>query len=344
MKTKILICVLAIGLAVALIGGSTAAWFTDDAGITAAEFSKGTVEVSAEGPECYPAPKKSLGNVKPGDCRNIEWTIINKGTKDVELRVKLEGKWLVEEGQEQLSTDNVYYAPPKDSGWEIYYEESGEDKGIWLYYTQGPVQGTFGLEDEDSPASVPLPIIVAFDLYSTDNEYQGKTFELSGTVYAIQASNEAPSAVWDEAWDEVMDADYEPSGLAAEYLEYIKDTKCWNGGEDDDDENNIVSYNVKTSSTKINKKGNRYEIHIQIEDAKGSDNEPFTGTADVKVWYEDIGRENWEHTFTGEQFNNGNTKNLHTPDMEFDLAPSTDKENIRVEINGIVKDGNNKLI
>ena len=343
MKTKILICVLAIGLAVALIGGSTAAWFTDDAGITAAEFSKGTVEVSAEGPECYPAPKKSLGNVKPGDCRNIEWTIINKGTKDVELRVKLEGKWLVEEGQE-LSTDNVYYAPPKDSGWEIYYEESGEDKGIWLYYTQGPVQGTFGLEDEDSPASVPLPIIVAFDLYSTDNEYQGKTFELSGTVYAIQASNEAPSAVWDEAWDEVMDADYEPSGLAAEYLEYIQGTKCWNGGEDDDDENNIVSYNVKTSSTKINKKGNRYEIHIQIEDAKGSDNEPFTGTADVKVWYEDIGRENWEHTFTGEQFNNGNTKNLHTPDMEFDLAPSTDKENIRVEINGIVKDGNNKLI
>lgn len=343
MKTKILICVLAIGLAVALIGGSTAAWFTDDAGITAAEFSKGTVEVSAEGPGCYPAPKKSLGNVKPGDCRNIEWTIINKGTKDVELRVKLEGKWLVEEGQE-LSTDNVYYAPMKESGWEMYYEASGEDKGIWLYYTQGPVSGTYGLEDEDSPASVPLPIIVAFDLNSTGNEYQGKTFELSGTVYAIQASNEAPSAVWDEAWDEVMDADYEPSGLAKQYLEYIQGTKCWNGGEDDDDENNIVSYNVKTSSTKINKKGNRYEIHIQIEDAKGSDNEPFTGTADVKVWYEDIGRKKWEYTFTGVQFNNGNTKNLHTPDMKFDPAPSTDKENIRVKINGIVKDGNNKLI
>ena len=49
-----------------------------------------------------------------------------------------------------------------------------------------------------------------------------------------------------------MDADYEPSGLAAEYLEYIKDTKCWNGGEDDDYVNNSVSYNVKTSSTKIN--------------------------------------------------------------------------------------------
>ena len=342
MKTKILICVLAIGLAVALIGGSTAAWFTDDAGITAAEFSKGTVEVSAEGPECYPAPKKSLGNVKPGDCRNIEWTIINKGTKDVELRVKLEGKWLVEEGQEQLSTDNVYYAPPKDSGWEIYYEESGEDKGIWLYYTQGPVQGTFGLEDEDSPASVPLPIIVAFDLYSTDNEYQGKTFELSGTVYAIQASNEAPSAVWDEAWDEVMDADYEPSGLAKQYLEYIQGTKCWNGGEDDDD-NGIVAYDVH-NSTKINIRQNKYySIQVQIKNAKREDDSGFTGTADIKVWYNDIGRENWEHTFTGEQFNNGNTKNLHTPDMEFDPAPSTDKENIRVEINGIVKDGNNLI-
>ena len=30
-------------------------------------------------------------------------------------------------------------------------------------------------------------------------------------------------------------------------------------------------------------------------------------------------------------------------DMEFDPAPSTDKENIRVEINGIVKDGNNLI-
>ncbi|NLZ90922.1 MAG: hypothetical protein GX918_03275 [Clostridiales bacterium] len=340
MKTKILMSVLAIGLAIALIGGATMAWFTDEAEVTPAEFTAGTVIVDADGPEYFPAEGKFFENVNPGDCGRVEWTIINEGTKAAEIRVKLEEAW----EDDGLSTENFFYAPAPNSDWVMYYEEEeGEDKGIWLYYTGGPVAGTYGLGEGEAPESVELELVVYFDGELTDDTYQGKKFELSGKVYAIQASNDAPLEVWGEAWDVVTESGYQPTGLAAAYLEYIQDTKCWNGGEDDDDENNIVSYNVKTSSTKINKKGNRYEIHIQIEDAKGSDNEPFTGTADVKVWYEDIGRENWEHTFTGVQFNNGDTENLHTPDMEFDPAPSTDKENIRVEINGIVKDGNNLI-
>ena len=334
MKTKILMSVLAIGLAIALIGGATMAWFTDDAEVEPAEFTAGTVIVNADEPEYFPAEGKFFDNVNPGDCGRVEWTIINEGTKAAELRVKLEEEW---EGG--LDTDNFFYAPAPGSDWVMYEDEDG----IWLYYVGGPVAGTYGLEEGEEPESVKLELVVAFDGELTDDDYQGLGFTLGGKVYAIQASNDARSTVWGDAWDAVTQEGYEPSGLAAEYLEYIKDTKCWNGGEDDDDENNIVSYNVKTSSTKINKKGNKYEIHIQIEDAKGSDNEPFTGTADVKVWYEDIGREIWEHTFTGVQFNNGDTENLHTPAMRFDPAPSTDKENIRVEINGIVKDGNNLI-
>ena len=58
----------------------------------------------------------------------------------------------------------------------------------------------------------------------------------SGKVYAIQASNDAPSEVWGDAWDAVTDPEYKPEGLAAAYLEYIQGTKCWDGEEEEEEE------------------------------------------------------------------------------------------------------------
>lgn len=238
MKTKILMSILAIGLSVALIAGATMAWFTDETEVEPAQFTAGTVVVDADGPATTPAPGKSFENVNPGDCGKVEWTIINKGTKAAEFRVKLSELW-----EDELSTENFFYAPAPDSDWVIY-EEDGE---IWLYYIGGSVAGTFGLEEGEDPASVKLELIVAFDGELTDNDYQGKEFTLSGDVYAIQASNGAPAAEWGDAWEAVTGDNYEPAGLAAEYLAYIQETPCWEGGGEEPEEPEPDEYNVEAN-------------------------------------------------------------------------------------------------
>lgn len=231
MKTKILLSLLVIGLAVALIGGATMAWFTDETPVQPAEFTAGTVVVNADEAPTIDTPEgKYFDNVNPGDCATVTWTIVNSGTKAIELRVKLSELW---EGE--LPTDNVYYAPDPDSGW-VMYDEDGE---LWLYYTGGPVPGTYGNTPEDE-RTVQLPIIVAFDGATTGNDYQGKEFTLSGDVYAIQASNGAPAAVWGDAWTTVIgDYDYDNyTGLAETYIDYFltgpgANMPCWTGGGGD---------------------------------------------------------------------------------------------------------------
>ena len=48
-------------------------------------------------------------------------------------------------------------------------------------------------------ASVTLALKVCFDGPKMDDDYQGATFTLNGTFYAIQASNNAPAVEWDDA-------------------------------------------------------------------------------------------------------------------------------------------------
>ena len=222
MKGKVLLSLLVIALAGTLVAGAMGAWFTWEAEVPAAEFTAGTVRVNADDPEYVPARGKSFENVNPGDCGKVAWTIINEGTKAAELRVKLEGIW---EGE--LPADNFYYAPEEGSGWVLYEETEGEEQGLWLYYTGGPVPGTFSGATEEE-RTVELPLIVAFDGEATGNDYQGKVFTLSGKVYAVQASNGAPGEVW-KAFNTVMDSEYEPDGEAAVYIDYIKGTPCGGG-------------------------------------------------------------------------------------------------------------------
>lgn len=223
MKGKVLLSLLVIALAGTLVAGAMGAWFTGEAEVPAAEFTAGTVIVNADGPEYFPAEGKSFENVNPGDCGKVVWDIINAGSKAAELRVKLDELW-----EDGLSTNNFYYAPEEGSGWVLYEETEGEEQGLWLYYTGGPVPGTFNDDASLEDRTVKLPLIVAFDGEATGNEYQGKEFTLSGKVYAVQASNGAPGEVW-KAFNTVMDPEYVPTGKAAEYIEYIKGTPCGGG-------------------------------------------------------------------------------------------------------------------
>ena len=224
MKRKIWFSFLLIALSAAMIGGATMAWFTAEANAPAATFKTGTVKVRAdEGEEFIATPaEKYFDNVNPGDCATVTWNIVNTGTKAVELKVKLDKAW-----QGGLDTGNVYYAPRPDSGWVMYKE----DEIIWLYYVNGPVPGTYGGTSE-AERTVSLPVVVAFDGAATGNEYQNKRFSLTGTVYAIQASNGAPAAEWDPAWTTVKDPDYSDANLKKYFLEGPgKDMDCWPGEE-----------------------------------------------------------------------------------------------------------------
>lgn len=254
MKTKILLSVLAIGLSIALIGGATMAWFTDDAEVPAAEFTAGTVLVDVDEGSPEYLDDYNEDNVNPGDCTTITWNIINEGTKDAEFRVKLDELWRLDQDmddelwsklyeeykgenssfnksdlEEMLDTDNVYYAPAPDSDW-VMYSTGGE---IWLYYTGGPVPGTFD-EGDEANRTVELKLIIAFDGELTDNKYMGAEFTLGGIVEAVQASNDAPSEVWGSVWEEVKEGVPAQGNLANRYLNYIKETECWPENGDDE--------------------------------------------------------------------------------------------------------------
>jgi hypothetical protein len=67
-----------------------------------------------------------------------------------------------------------------------------------------------------------------------DNRYQGLSYSIGGTVYAVQATNGAPEDLWGEAWTNVKNGeglyveDYFVNGRGASM-------PCWNGGTTDPD-------------------------------------------------------------------------------------------------------------
>jgi predicted ribosomally synthesized peptide with SipW-like signal peptide/uncharacterized repeat protein (TIGR02543 family) len=231
MKSRILSIVLIVGIAAALIGGLTMAWFTDDAVVASAEFKAGTVKVSADGPNIVSPPLKHFKNVNPGDCATVIWTIKNTGTKAVALKVNLSKAW-----EDGLSAYNVFYSPLPGSGW-VMYDNNGE---LLLYYT-GSVRGTFNYGDPDGALlgeeEVELKLVVAFDGVRTEDEYQGKKFTLGGTIEAIQASNNAPGIAWGNiGWTAVNTEGYIEEGLAFDNTDYFRtgpgnSMPCWEAGQ-----------------------------------------------------------------------------------------------------------------
>lgn len=216
MKNRMLITVLVVALSAALIGGATMAWFTDSATTGEAEFTAGTVVVDAKHKSTTPMEGRFIDNVNPGDCATVCWDIVNEGTKSAELRVKVDAGWV----NSTLNDSQVaFFAPEPDSGW-VMYEEEGE---MWLYYTGGPVAGTYG---DVEPSEVPLCLVVAFDGPGMGNEYKGEDYKIGGTVEAIQSTNGAPEAAWGDAWTATRDG-YELTGSAAEYLSYVMNSRCW---------------------------------------------------------------------------------------------------------------------
>ncbi|NLO88825.1 MAG: hypothetical protein GX088_00595 [Clostridia bacterium] len=280
---------LLIGLAAIIIGGATMAWFTDDADVADATFTAGTVIVDADEANIQVPEGKYFDNVTPGDCAKVTWNIINNGTKAVELRAKITEAW---EGG--LSTDNVFFCPPEDSDWVMYEDDNGD---IWLYYTGGPVPGTYGGASEEE-RTVPLTLVVGFDGELTDNDYQGKEYTLGAEgsiIEAVQASNGAPEAVWGEVWNTVTDPNYDFTGLANAAYFYSgngNDMPCWNGENNGDNgggdnDNPQISFGIELKSVKAvdsNMYGTYLNTEVEFKVVDMTINgEKFTGNKDLNI-------------------------------------------------------------
>lgn len=209
MKKKMLFMILSIAVSVALIGGATLAWFTNEADLDPTEFTAGTVEISADGGVV--SNQEKIKNVNPGDCFKLEWDIENVGTKKIELRAIINAHWVDEELDYNLNEKNIYIVPQNGSDWVFYQPEDkqGPSRPIYAYYMGGSIDGTYGSEDNLGGSSN-LELVLYFDGPSTGNKYQGVDFTLDVDFEAVQASNDAPSAVWgEEGWDDVNAKDDE---------------------------------------------------------------------------------------------------------------------------------------
>lgn len=123
MKTKILMSVLAIGLSIALIGGATMAWFTDEAVTEEPNtFAAGTLDLKVDGEE--QAVSVSLENMAPGQTSEYyKWVLKNDGTLPGKLSVSF---------SEIANKTNLINAPKLAALSEYYgeeYEWDEEDEG-----------------------------------------------------------------------------------------------------------------------------------------------------------------------------------------------------------------------
>lgn len=229
MKTRILMSVLAIGLSIALIGGATMAWFTDDAEVPAATFTAGTVEVAVgeDDPVIISIERYVHDNVNPGDEFEAGWTFKNKGTKNAQFRVILNNEWFIDEenyavSDERLARlfaqyevesiadleDKLDYDPLNGVLYdgEVYECEVDEKTYHWYAVKDGDSWVLYYCDENGDPvdhiapeAEVKLYFDVVFDANDEeglDNKYMGAKYVLGSEgskVEAIQASHDAPA-------------------------------------------------------------------------------------------------------------------------------------------------------
>ena len=200
MKSRMLISLLVIALAAAAIGGATMAWFTDEAEVADVTFTAGTLKIAAD--QIIPVETAKFENVNPGDKYCVGWEIKNDGSKRMELRFGALKGWVDFDLGDLKDPAHIAICPNYQDDWKII--PTGE--GFEVYYTNGPI------EPEDT---VRLVLVVAFDGEGMGNEFQGESFTLGGQFEAVQTTNGAPEAVWEENWaaenqpDEYFNEDFE---------------------------------------------------------------------------------------------------------------------------------------
>ncbi|MGX8709159.1 MAG: TasA family protein [bacterium] len=135
-------------------------------------------------------------NWNPGDINKLAFYVTNSGTKDIDVRVKLEGHWETLQGGEwkkndSLTNDVIDTVVTNNKSWT--------KKGDFYYCSSNDKSGLKGVNGGESPSATDT--IAVLDLEVTlsgdaGNEYQNAKYVITPTFQAIQHSH---SDGW--SWD-----------------------------------------------------------------------------------------------------------------------------------------------
>ncbi|MGX4671059.1 TasA family protein [Cerasibacillus sp. JNUCC 74] len=191
-KKQIGIGVLSAALGLAMIGGGTYAYFSDEE-VSQNTFAAGTLDLNAE-----PTEMINLNNLKPGDSMIRTFELQNNGTLDIE-KVLLETNYSVIDAKSDNTDDfgkhiEVEFLYNADKLDEVIYKTTLADlKNMkpeavnkHVFYPQ------FG--DKGLPAGTVDDIAVKFNFVDNEkdqNEFQGDALNLEWTFKAVQAPGEA---------------------------------------------------------------------------------------------------------------------------------------------------------
>lgn len=215
LQTKVLTSFLAVGLTVALVGGSTMAWFTDRKDLPASTFTAGTVILDT-GTSAV-VSTKSPQNINPDDPFSYQLNIKYVGTKPVYLRVKAPSiNWTsgnhginnLKINDADLSIGGVNHhisvglSVPDlmNSSINAYSDSTRWSYSDGYFYYKDSISGTKEALDangnrvtvDNAGTTLSLSLNGVYDGALTDNSYQGAHLTISDyTVEVIQATNGA---------------------------------------------------------------------------------------------------------------------------------------------------------
>ena len=178
-------------IVVAMLGGSTYAWFTASAEVPDNEFTAGTVNISAD--REVGVGKIITSNWNPGDNNNVNLKVVNDGTKSIYLRAIITGKWYDADGV----TEFIPNPAEEVVTWSFYDTTTPQNwtkVGDTWYYNE-PIKGTY-TESNLEARKVTLHLKICFNGPKSENQYQGKVFKLTAVFESVQSSNGAVDEVW----------------------------------------------------------------------------------------------------------------------------------------------------
>lgn len=163
---------------------STKKWYV----VTPGESSVQTEEITKTMPNIIFTDLASgyISVWNPGNTDKMKYTVTNTGNKTARIRAKLDGSW----SDEELSSSNVEISICDDTDCDGTNWFIGKDG--YFYYNEILQPGD----------SVELCLNIHLSGPDTDDEYQGQTFKLNCTMYAIQTTNNAPE---ENDWEALKD-------------------------------------------------------------------------------------------------------------------------------------------
>lgn len=189
---RIAMSLFSITAALALVGGSAFAFFTDTATSQNNTFATGTLDVSiTDQNEDTPFESQAIvSNWAPGEEALVNFDVKNVGTLPVQLRGFATGTW----GNEALDNQDKVKVTRVErfngSSWETLLTNSNGITGLFYYTNNGLDNGSFF--DVAPGGRAQFRLTVKLD-DTAGNDFQSKSFASVLTVQARQTTN---GALW----------------------------------------------------------------------------------------------------------------------------------------------------